>query len=163
MGATENGTVIDSGVINESIEPNETKTVNIPYTLDNPTAGSEYFLNITVTLKEDTDFQKCRTRNCAHEQFKVAESRNNTAPIISGGITTSDNANEISVTGENFEFTVNKTTGQIENYTYNNDVLIKNGPVGNYWRARLDNDKTSSSDAKKGNFLKRVGRLQWIL
>ena len=147
---TENGTVIDSGVINESIEPNETKTVNIPYTLDNLTAGSECFLNITVTLKEDTDFRNAG-HEIAHEQFKVAESRNNTAPVISGGITTSDNANEISVTGENFEFTVNKTTGQIENYTYNNDVLIKNGPVGNYWRARLDNDKTSSSDAKKGN------------
>ena len=138
------------------------KTVNIPYTLDNLTAGSEYFLNITVTLKEDTDFRNAG-HEIAHEQFKVAESRNNTAPIISGGITTSDNANEISVTGENFEFTVNKTTGQIENYTYNNDVLIKNDPVGNYWRARLDNDKTSSSDAKKGNILKRVGRLQWIL
>ena len=62
-----------------------------------------------------------------------------------------------------FRVTVNKTTGQIENYTYNNDVLIKNGPVGNYWRARLDNDKTSSSDAKKGNIFETVGRLQWIL
>ena len=46
----------------------------------------------------------------------------------------------ITVTGTDFHFEIDKTTGAMQNYYYKNDLLIEQGPIPDFWRARNSND-----------------------
>ncbi|MDZ4975921.1 hypothetical protein GNF42_16005, partial [Clostridium perfringens] len=49
---------------------------------------------------------------------------------------------------ESFSVTIDKTTGYITNYVVNGDVLLKEGPKPNYWRARVSNDPDFTDSMK---------------
>ncbi|MBP0962232.1 MAG: hypothetical protein J5864_08820, partial [Oscillospiraceae bacterium] len=47
--------------------------------------------------------------------------------------------------GENFEFTLNKSTGTMQNYKFGGKLLIENGPAPNFWRGFVENDGNSAN------------------
>ena len=137
----EDGKVIDEGVINESVEARETKEIKVPYTM--PTEikdGAEYYLNISVKLKEDTLYAKAG-HEVSYEQFKVPAQVAMVKPEINSDVTVNDSIeNVITVSGENFSFEIDKSTGLMENYLFNGEVLVEEGPKPNFFRAKLNND-----------------------
>lgn len=138
----EDGQVIDSGVMADvNVAPKESKAINIPYNMpEQIKAGSEYYLNIFVTLKEDTLWGKAG-HEVSHEQFEVAANVPKAAPVISEkDIDVEEKESEFLVSGENFSFNIDKTTGLMNNYVYNGEVLIEEGPTPNFWRSPISND-----------------------
>lgn len=141
----EDGKVIDSGTLDVSCAPGETAIVTVPFKMpETLAADGEYFLNISVSLKEDTIWAESG-HIIATEQFSVpAEVENIPAPNLSdiSGINVTENAEGTvaTISGDNFEFVFDKTTGLIGEYKYNDVTVMTSGPVPNYWRGLLDND-----------------------
>ena len=54
----------------------------------------------------------------------------------------------ITVTGKAFEMIFDKKTGQLTDYSYRNESLLKNGPQVNFWRAPVDNDYGADTQKK---------------
>ena len=57
-------------------------------------------------------------------------------------------ASGITDQGQEFSFSLNKTTGVLENYTVDGTTLIEKGPVLNLYRATIDNDGSMGQDLK---------------
>ena len=122
----------------------ETRNLAIPYLEKLPQtkkAGAEYYLNLSVRLKEDTLWADAGYE-VAYEQFQLpVEVEKVTKDINTQGVTVNEDGEEaVTVTGTDFSFQINKATGTMENYTYKGEVLLQEGPVPNYWRGLLDND-----------------------
>lgn len=49
------------------------------------------------------------------------------------------------VTGKNWTLSFSKKDGFLNQYIYNNKILMKSGPVPNFWRALTDNDVASGT------------------
>ncbi|WP_050699080.1 beta-galactosidase small subunit-related protein [Anaeromassilibacillus senegalensis] len=142
----EDGKVIDEGVLTDvDVAPKQTETVVIPFTMpaeaDRP-AGAEYYLNINVLLKEDTLWAEAG-HEIAHEQFAIPASVTAIAPItVNTNVTvdTENDADYVLVSGDNFSFKLDKTSGAMSEYVYNGETVILDGPAPNFWRAKINND-----------------------
>lgn len=143
---TEDGETIGSGTLTPEetdITGGERGTLYVPYWTSMPEQkkdGAEYYLKLSVQLKEDTPWAKAG-HEVAYEQFQIPVNVEQAAKSISTDVTVNEDEEAIAVSGKDFSFTVNKTTGQLENYLYKGEQLLVTGPVPNYWRAPLNNDK----------------------
>ena len=158
----EDGKVINSGTVNPTFTnaparktgevkygTHTTKLIHVNFQMPaEKKAGAEYYLNVSVRLKEATLWADAGYE-IAYEQFKLPNDvkATTTAPSSEGvSVTGQDDvsATKISVTGTNFSFQLDKATGRMENYKYGEEVLIEQGPVPNYWRAPVNNDQNRS-------------------
>jgi beta-galactosidase len=141
----ENGQEIDSGKI--KMRPTWGKgmyVANIPYKIEHPKAGAEYFLRISYKQKEKTLWAD-KGFEVATEQFKLPV---NTPPVIEEKTTLPvkliQNAQSAIISGKNFSVNFDKTTGFMNQLTKNGaNLLVADGaPKLHLWRAphRTDDD-----------------------
>ena len=143
----ENGTVLHEGTLATDVAPQTTQNIIIPYAQYMPKetkAGAEYYLNISVQLKENTLWAQ-KGHEVAHEQFQVPADVEQVALTPSTNQVTVDQNGEdvITVTGKDFSFNIDKSSGAISNYVYQKETLLTQGPVPNFWRAPLNNDNNN--------------------
>ena len=141
----EDGEVIARGELTDAAAaPGQTVTLDVPYRAYLPAelrAGGEYHLNLSVCTTEATDMVPAG-HELAYAQFELPADVKRVEHIpTSEGVTIDDSGAAILVSGTDFSFTVSKETGIIENYSYKDQLLLEQGPVPNYWRALMDNDK----------------------
>lgn len=139
----EDDRIIGTGTKTLDVKARETKEVSIPFRSKLPKdkkAGAEYYLNISVRLKEDTDWAKAG-HEIAQEQLQIPANVAKVQKQISNEDVTVKQSGDITVTGKNFSFKINKTTGIMSDYVYNSETLLKEGPRLNFWRASTNNDK----------------------
>lgn len=118
------------------------KTVTVPFTKPELKAGSEYFVNISFRLKEDTSWAK-KGHEIAHGQIAVPW----TAPACEAAEVSSldkldlaqDDAS-IQITGKDFTAVFDKKAGTISDFTYQGRKLLEQGPQPDFWRAPTDSD-----------------------
>ncbi len=155
----QDGEVIDEGILADeeaNIAPKETKSVTIPYTMpaeNERPAGAEYYLNINFLLKDDCWWADAG-HEVAHEQFAIPAAVPAVAPVISEKdvtVDTESDADYVLVKGEDFSFKLNKSTGAMSNYVFKGEEIIEEGPVPDFWRAAIDNDKSMDSTWKSAN------------
>ncbi|AIQ34883.1 beta-galactosidase [Paenibacillus sp. FSL R5-0345] len=138
--------VIEEGVIDASslnVPGLSTKQVTLPYKLPSSKPGVEYWINISFKLKKDTLWAK-KGHEIAKQQFKLpVDSDHSSALDLStmSDLNVEETTERISVSAEDMQIVFNKTTGTLDSYRYDGTDLIKNGPVPNFWRAPIDNDK----------------------
>lgn len=140
----EDDKVIGSGNLADlNVPGRETKTIAVPYLNNMPKekkAGAEYFLNFSVTLKEDTLWAEAG-HEVAWEQLKLPAAVEQAEKNVSAeAVEVTPNDTSYTVSGKGFSFRIDKATGRIENYVYNGETLMVKGPVPNYWRGLLNND-----------------------
>lgn len=139
----EDDKILDTGVITDEVLPQEEKNITVPYTL--PTelkAGASYYLNISVTTKENSFIADAGYEQ-AYAQFTIDAKTADVPRTLSGDqVSLVKQSNYYVVSGTDFHFLMNCSTGQIESYYYKDQLLMKQGPVPNIGRATLDNDKT---------------------
>lgn len=121
--------------------------ISVPFRASLPAdkkPGAEYYLNVSVCLKQDTLWAKAG-HEVAYEQFHLP---NEIKAVVeapsSAGVTVTgqeDGTQKLTVSGNAFSFALDKTTSRMENYVYDSETLIELGPVPNYWRALVENDK----------------------
>jgi len=132
------------------IEPQKNKTVTIPFTTPQLKAGVKYWLNISFKTKSDNLWS-----NAGHEvakaQFNIPFQTPEVQPTGDYGtnnltITRSNSA--IIFENSDVKLTIDPKTGIISNYTYKGLSLFDQGPVPNFWRAPIDNDKGNGMPSK---------------
>ena len=143
---TEDGKEIGSGKLSAedtNIAGRESGSIKVPYRASMPEekkAGAEYYLNLSVQLKEDTEWAKAG-HEVAYEQFQIPAEVTKVEPTINTNVTVDDSAEDvIKDSGTDFSFEVEKATGTLKNYVYKGETLLTSGPVPNYWRGILNND-----------------------
>ena len=147
----ENGKVVDSGTLEVSGAPGERVNIEVPYTMPAaPKADGEYFLNIYVTLKNDTLWAE-KGYIVASEQLTVKADVENVSldtSVMNNVVMTEDDSN-VTLSSDVFEVAISKTTGLIKTYTYNGEKIVTEGPEPTYARAKLDNDRDLAWDGVK--------------
>lgn len=139
----EDGKAIGSGRIDSPLAARERTTITVPYAASLPAAikaGAEYYVNLSVRLKNDTVWAQAG-HEIAYEQFELTDIAVKAQRTVNTDVTVEDKADGVYVSGRDFSFVISKDSGAIENYVYKADHLIKEGPVPNYWRALMNNDR----------------------
>lgn len=143
---TEDGKAIGSGKLSAedtNLAGRESGTIKVSYRASMPEekkAGAEYYLNLSVQLKEDTEWAKAG-HEVAYEQFQIPAEVTKVEPTVNTNVTVDESAEDvIKVSGTDFSFEVEKATGTLKNYVYKGETLLTSGPVPNYWRGILNND-----------------------
>lgn len=147
----EDGILYDSGVLEGDaidVAPGETKQISVPYTLPEELKdGSEYFLNLYVLTKEEDSFGLLpQGHEMAHEQLQIpTENIKEVVAEISTEVqVTDDGKNDLLISGNDFSFEIHRSSGAIKDYTYKGEVVAESGPVLNFWRATVEDDRTGS-------------------
>lgn len=137
----ENDAVIASGLLDEEVLPGETKEVTVPYTMpETLKAGADYYLNLSVKTKEDS-IVGAAGYEIAYEQFEIeADAAKLASRTMDCNVTVEKQDGQYDVKGQDFSFCINETTGAMEDYMYQGQLIMKEGPVLNFDRGLLDND-----------------------
>ena len=139
---------MQSGTVSDvDVAPGENGTIYVPYTFPASVEdGSEYYLNISVRTKDGTDLLDAG-HELAWEQFaipvEVAQARAN---ISDAEVTVTETGDAYRIEGESFSFDIRKADGILENYIYDSEKLMIEGPAPNFWAGLTENhERTSSS------------------
>ncbi|MDB4581590.1 DUF4981 domain-containing protein [Draconibacterium sp.] len=140
---SEDATEIQSGTINSlSLNPGEAKVIEIPIKDISAKGNSEYWLKLSVQLKEDKNWAKAG-HELAKQQFKLPvetpaitkKSTRMANPVID------DSGESIVVSGKGFKAEINKTSGLLVAYEKDGVELIQSTLEPNFWRPLTDNDE----------------------
>ena len=158
----ENDNVIGQGQITEELAAQQEKDIVIPYTLPEALKeGADYYLNISVRTKAADGFLE-KGQEISYAQFAVDAKKAAKAHKFSGeNVSIVKNGNYYNVSGKDFKFNVNLQTGLLEDYYYQEKLLMKQGPQPNIGRAKLDNDKASYADIMKNLTLAASPEVAW--
>ena len=142
-------TILDSGNLITSLEPDQTKIIKLPFNNIKEEAGAEYWLNISFKLKEDTTWAK-KGHTIAKEQFKlpieVAQNKLILADVKS--LSYNENNKDLIIFGDNFSVTFNKEKGSLNSFKLNQKELLSKPLIPNYWRAPNDNDRGNGANER---------------
>lgn len=139
-----NGEELHYGFIEDlNLVPHQSKVVTIPVPSIQGKQDCEYFLDLSVRLKQAT-LLLAEGHEVAHDQFEYPVPVH---PIMTGetyaDLTYYDGDERIEVKGENFAIRFDKTSGEMASWKVNGVSLLQKGPAINFWRAPNDNDKGS--------------------
>ncbi|KHF39582.1 glycoside hydrolase family 2 TIM barrel-domain containing protein [Halalkalibacter okhensis] len=142
--------VVASGTLPlDQIDPREVSVITVPYFISSfKKNGTDYWLNMTITLAEDTKWAKAGYE-IAWAQFELLQQKKGdikrpTAKLLE----TYETSHEFVVLGNGFELSFNTATGQLSSWTYGGVSVIENGPKLNVWRALIDNDMYTTGQWK---------------
>jgi beta-galactosidase len=152
--ATCDGKIVSRGVVEDmNLKPGESKEFTIDSGLKvafNAPKASEFFIDFSVTLKEDKPFRNAGFE-VAHEQFAQAiEMKAAAQKQLLPAVSLKETTDAFIVNGLQFKLTFDKTNGTLSSYKVNGTELLQKGPQVNFWRPANDNDKGS-------NMLGRLG------
>ena len=157
--------IVKDGVLSEkdkNIGAGEEKVVELKdFPEIQAVEGSDYILEFSAVLTKDQTWSGAfggKTGDeIAFEQLMLSYETTENSSVIDV-----ENSNEIEMTendktaiitgsekdGDKFSVTIDKTTGYITEYKVNGNVLLKEGPKPNYWRARISNDPNFTDGMK---------------
>ena len=155
-----NGDTIQRGFFELDLPAGQSLIDTIPFRMPEIESGSECMLTVSFLLKEKTNWAE-EGHEIAWEQMKVQ------TPVyakekseLKGKVTSLENDKELIVSGEKFEYVLNKETGEFKSLQFNGTEYLESGPAFNVWRAPLanDNDPWGSQQFKQRNFTTGFGR-----
>lgn len=139
---TENGQEIDKGTIRMRPAWGKLYFANIPYKIEHPKAGAEYFVRVSFTQKEKTLWAD-KGFEVASAQFKLPV---NTPPVVEAEINQPvkliQDDQLITISGNGFSVSFDKKTGFMSELTKNGTNLLTTdgAPKLHLWRAAHRND-----------------------
>lgn len=124
---TENGIEIEKGSFNlPPVQPFQTSQVKIPFNVNKPKPGAEYFLKISYTQKNNTLWAE-KGFEVATEQFNIPIKTPSTEETVcKNDIEMSENLQTILVQGKNFSLTFDKTSGNLISMNKQGTNLLTN-------------------------------------
>ncbi len=152
---TEDGISVAHGDLRHlDVEPGQSAIVNIPVSRVAPKPGREYFLQISLTLKQDEMWAKAGYE-VATAQFELPMHAAAMKTASSGmAAVTLQQGDKVSVQGSGFSVVFDKATGKIAEISRDGkQLLVANGGPSLYlWRAphRNDDEWAASSWEKYG-------------
>ena len=146
----EDGMTIQSGKLESlDVAPQEKKSIVLPYKKPRINLGAEYWLNVSIRLREKTSWAS-EGHEIAAEQLKLPGKKE--LRKIDVGRLPSLNLEEddthVTVSGGDFSVRFEKTTGLISSFVFRNTELLMKNPEPNFWRAPTDNDFGNDMDER---------------
>jgi beta-galactosidase len=139
----ENGKQIEKGLVEKiDLNPGMEKEIVIPFAKPVLKKQSEYFLNITFKLSNNTNWAD-KGHTVAWEQLTLPY-KIETKPYTTkadNSLTMNETAEEIKITGTNFSIGFSKKTGFLSSIQNAGKEIIKQGPEAVLYRAPSDNDE----------------------
>ena len=139
----ENGKVIQQGEnSNLTAEAGKDQALTISYNVPTTTSGAEYFLNLSLRLKENATwaqaghevaFQQLNIKTPISSKPLVATAGAVKVGLVRGG--------GIRLTGPQFSITFDRKTVGMSSFLYKNKEMIAKGLQANFWRVPTDNDE----------------------
>lgn len=143
---SEEGTVIESGVLEDfELAPAATQTVEIPWSVDQPNADREYWLRVSVRLKQATSWADAGY-DLAWEQFLLPTEAQSLADLStigdsSASLKVKSSGSDVQITGKGFSLTFDQDTGLLKSLQQGSAVVFKqDGGEFHASRALTDND-----------------------
>ncbi|WP_408008119.1 beta-galactosidase subunit alpha [Pseudalkalibacillus sp. A8] len=133
------------------ILPHQKKEVTLPYSLTNVSPDTDYYLNLSFILKEDTLWAK-KGHEVAWEQFKIPVEAKKIEPLTQikhATLQVRDYKTKLLIIGTKFLIEFDKQTGTISKWLYHHHPVMVKGPQMNFWRAPIDNDMYVVEEMKK--------------
>lgn len=152
----QNATVLAEGTCALALAPQSETAIHLNLPLpEEIREGDDYFLEFSVRLKEDKVWADAGYEIAA-EQLTLAPQATQERPVIpademNGFSAVENSETQLHAEGEDFSLTLDKTTGCISSYVYQGVTLMEQGPVPNYYRARIDNDMYQQDDPNLTN------------
>jgi beta-galactosidase len=134
--------VIDRGQ-SASLElaPGERRTIEVPVqrnVLFKP--GVEHWLDLSFRLAEPTSWAD-EGHEVAWEQFQLSPGAQSGQPASPGRLSLEEGPEEYRISGPDFRLTFSKRQGTISSFVYHGFEVVQNGPLPDFWRAPIDNDR----------------------
>lgn len=133
------GIVEQKGKIEDlNIEPQTKKSVTIPFQIKDKT--QEYVLILSFKNKYANQIWE-KDYEVAFEQFEIEKGLKNQKSISKAGLRLAVNDEKVfKIEAQNFSATIDRTTGWLNSYKYEDNELIKKPLVPDFWRPMNDND-----------------------
>jgi len=132
-----NGKIIQQGTLNLDLPAQQSKNIKIPY--EKVHQDGEKILLISLKLKDAMPWAEAG-HEIAWEQFSLpSESKPVVANEVKSRVQMEETEEEIQISGKNFDYIMNKNSGQITSLRFGDvDYLVK-GPEFMIWRAPMAN------------------------
>lgn len=138
----EDGKEIQRTPFNINLSGGSQKEVTLPKWTKPDTVGSEYVLQLVAKLQKDTKWVKSG-HEVAFEEWVIPS---NTTKELSlkntGEVTVNEFENLVVLSGKEYQFTFDKTTGNLIKATKGGNIRIKDGMSLSFYRAPVDNDRS---------------------
>ncbi len=144
---------ISSGVIPPmNVAPGYGEKVAIPLVKPALKPGAEYWLNLSLRMKEGTLWAE-EGHEVAWEQFKMPwETARETVVNVADmpELTATEEEDSIVISGENFSIRFSREEGTMTSFLFRGIELMRTGPVPHFWRAPVDNDRGNGMPERCG-------------
>jgi len=135
-----NGDISQRGFFDLDLPAQQSTEVTIPFRMPEIEVFSEAVLQVSFELKENLNWADS-AHQIAWEQLDVrALTYYVEKPKIEGSVNTTENTNEIVISGDGFRYVIDKKSGEFNSIKYKGTEYLQGGPVFNVWRAPLAND-----------------------
>lgn len=132
-----------------TILPHQIKTISLNKTLDEFIDNALITIDVDFILNESTAYCK-KGHLVGFSNLVIKEYQPCIIKNLSPACAEVED-NKISVRGQNFSFYISLIDGRIENYIYNKNLILNKGPLLNYFRAYIDNDKKNQDIWEKNH------------
>ena len=142
---TADGKVLQEGQLPAlTTAPGESEVVTLPLALPEPQPSTEYWLNLSFVLAEETAWAEAG-HEVAWAQFTLDLDKPQPAPLEVAGMAQlaleECDAQLVITGGADFELTFDKESGRMESFRWQGRELIERGPALHAWRAPTHNDE----------------------
>ncbi|MEU0132939.1 glycoside hydrolase family 2 TIM barrel-domain containing protein [Streptomyces sp. NPDC006296] len=137
------------------IAPLSAKDITLPFTLPgHPAPGTEYAVQLSFTTRQATAWAEAGFEVARHHLPLDAGSPAVTPRPLDSvpALRHREDEGSVTVTGDGFSVTVDRTSGLITSYAAGGRRLITSGPAPNYWRAPTDNDIGNGQPARNATW-----------
>ena len=140
---TENGNVLQDGMVDLDIPAGESEEIRIPFTTPDAAPGAIYHLLVSCTTREGQVWAAAG-HEVAWEQFRLPLFKESEPEGAGDGTLTVDETDVlITIRGNGFSYTFDKKSGMISSMLIQDEELVSRGLKLNVWRAPLANDLDS--------------------
>jgi beta-galactosidase len=143
-----NGVKIKEGFFDLTLAARSQKKVQLELPEINATDGVEYLLNVSAYTRKGTEVIP-QGYEVASEQFKLGEGNYFVKAVQSGSApTVKEDKDRFTMNAGGVEVSIDKSSGLIVQYSFENKGYFNNNPAPNFWRAPTDNDFGNGMERK---------------
>ena len=159
----ENGKMIEQGTLADlNVQPQESIIAELPFKTEISDVN-EYFITFSAKLKEEEPLIAAGFE-IATAQFNLNDGKVRANPPLTndGDLNFSESEDMIKVSNDDFIIAFNKSSGTINSFEFEGEVILQQGAQVNFWRAPVDNDYGANTPALYREWLDQGKKIQNI-
>ncbi|MBD3289427.1 DUF4981 domain-containing protein, partial [candidate division KSB1 bacterium] len=144
------GETVQSGTIKLNIAPQRAEIISLPMEFENLNPGLDAFLTISLKLPQRTSWAE-QGHEITFEQFRLPverKSKKRIDPTDEPLLELTENAEQAKITGQDFSYIFNKSSGDLSSIIFKGVNLIDKGPALSIRRPVIPNETSNWGTAE---------------